>query len=132
MRVARDCFLLELQPQGELDLPGTAVRTGSGSHRCRCRAAHGLRDFAKCRRARLVVARIREIGVIEKIEEVRTERQTASIAPYCKTLQRCEIVVHQAWAVVLISSGGADPSGGRDRRKVAGAERGVRIGIVLG
>jgi hypothetical protein len=105
IRLARNYLLLENQPQRELDLPGCAVGTASGTDRGRDRASQGLGNLAEIR-ITFVVNGIGEIGVIEEIEEVRSELQARSLAPYPEGLRRREVPVEQSRANHACPQGG--------------------------
>jgi hypothetical protein len=76
MRLARNCLLLEGQPHGELHDPWTtADQAGRRPDRGSYCAAHGRGNLPEIGVAR-IGHRIREVGVVEEIEEVRPELET--------------------------------------------------------
>lgn len=81
---------LERQTKRELDLARTAKRSRCSPDGCRRRATHGTRDLSEAGTAHAVDG-VREVGVIEEIEEVRAERQARPISPDREILERGEI-----------------------------------------
>src|SRR5207302_418465 len=85
---------------------------------------------------------IREVRVVKEVEEVRPEGQSGPLTPNRETLQRREVVVHQAGAVVLISTRSSNASSGRigagadcscrglGAAEMANVESEVRVGVV--
>src|SRR5207249_3086968 len=98
----------------------------SGSHR----AANGRCDLAEVGVA-LVADRIREVRVVEKVEEIRAELQVQLFGSERKLLGGGEIEVGQARAIILVPPRGADASGRRRVYEKAFIEGRIRIPVVL-
>ena len=124
-------FLLESQPHGKLNDSWTAAhQAGGGADRGSHGAPDRRGDLAEISTAR-VGYRVREVGVIEKIEEISTELEPEPFGAESEILRRCEIVVGQPRTVILVAAGGSDPPRGRRLGVIAGVKRGVWIPIVL-
>ena len=109
------CFLfgfaeLELHAQRTLDdARATSNETRGRAHGGGHGAANCRSDFAKVRAA-LAARWIRKIGVVEQVEEVRTEPQPESFRAQRKDLGNRKVKVLQARAVVLVTSRGSHAS----------------------
>ena len=69
--------------------------------------------------------------MVKEIEEVRPEAQVDSFRMHREALVDGEVVILQAWAVVLIAPGVANPPGRRSRAEVGLVEGRIWIAVVL-
>ena len=120
----------ELQPQRTLNDAGAAADNSSRcADRGGNRATNGLGDPAEVRIA-LIVLRIREIRVVEQIEEFRAELQTNPFAEL-EGFAGSKVVILQTWTVVLVAAGSSDASSRRCLGEICCIKRRIGIAIVL-